>query len=244
MVVMERPRTVSLSLLFLLASIALSELAILLSDPIRFEPDLGLLLAFVGIVVILNMPFRDPNMPSEDISPVYGPPSGKLRTPEDNLTPFQYMTVSWMGPLIQKGMTRKMEDEDVWDLGWEFKHSRLHETFRKLEGSVTRRIFIANGMDALRTTSLNLLRLCASKFSPYAWIERSKLTLPSTPDACFTPAAARFDEGPGLASQCHHYVCFHFAICTPTFIAMQRLQSLVSATRIRKVAWRVDYHAV
>lgn len=166
MVVMERPRTVSLSLLFLLASIALSELAILLSDPIRFEPDLGLLLAFMGIVVILNMPFRDPNMPSEDISPVYGPPSGKLRTPEDNLTPFQYMTVSWMGPLIQKGMTRKMEDEDVWDLGWEFKHSRLHETFRKLEGSVTRRIFVANGMDALRTTSLNLLRLCASKFSP------------------------------------------------------------------------------
>ena len=48
MVVMERPRTVSLSLLFLLASIALSELAILLSDPIRFEPDLGLLLAFYG----------------------------------------------------------------------------------------------------------------------------------------------------------------------------------------------------
>jgi hypothetical protein len=166
MVVIERPRTVSLSLLFLLASIALSELAILLSDPIRFAFALGPLLACVGIVVILNMPFRDPNMPSEDISPVYGPPSGKLRTPEDNLTPFQYMTVSWMGPLIQKGMTRKMEDTDVWDLGWEFKHSRLHETFRKLEGSVTRRVFVANGMDALRTTSLNLLRLCASKFSP------------------------------------------------------------------------------
>lgn len=102
-------------------------------------------------------------MSTEDISPVYGPPTVKLRTPEDNLTPFQFMTVSWMGPLIKKGMTRKMEDEDVWDLGWEFKHARLHETFRKLEGSVTRRIFVANGMDALRTTSLNLLRLCASE---------------------------------------------------------------------------------
>jgi hypothetical protein len=88
MVVIERPRTVSLSLLFLLASIALSELAILMSDPISFSIALGPLLACVGIVVVLNMPFRDPNMPSEDISPVYGPPSGKLRTPEDNLTRF------------------------------------------------------------------------------------------------------------------------------------------------------------
>lgn len=152
-----------MSLLSLFASIVLSDVAILISDFSGYNLALGHLSAFIGILVILNMPFRDPSMPNEDISPVYGPPTVKLRTPEDNLTPIQFMTVSWMGPLIQKGMTRKMDDEDVWDLGWEFKHARLHETFRKLEGSVTRRIFVANGMDAFRTTSLNLLRLCASK---------------------------------------------------------------------------------
>jgi hypothetical protein len=152
-----------LSLLFLFASILLAELAIMLSQFRGLQFALGPIFAFAGIVVILDMPLRDPSLPKEDISPVYGPPTVKLRTPEDNLTPLQYMTVSWMGPLIQKGITRKMDDEDVWDLGWEFKHARLHEAFRKLEGSVTRRIFIANGMDALRTTSLNLLRLCASK---------------------------------------------------------------------------------
>lgn len=161
-IVLERPRKASLSLLFLFASIVFSELAILLSEQGRIILALGPLLAFAGIVVILNMPLRDPSLPKEEISPVYGPPTVKLRTPEDNLTPFQYMTVSWMGPLIQKGITRKMDDEDVWDLGWEFKHARLHDAFRKLEGSVTRRVFVANGMDALRTTSLNLLRLCAS----------------------------------------------------------------------------------
>lgn len=162
-VVFDRPRTASLSLLFLLASISLAELAITISDPMDPYLAFGSLLALAGIIVIFNMPLRDSSLPKDDISPVYGPPTVKLRTPEDNLTPLQYMTVSWMGPLIQKGITRKMDDEDVWDLGWEFKHARLHEAFRKLEGSVTRRIFVANGMDALRTTSLNLLRLCASK---------------------------------------------------------------------------------
>lgn len=166
-ILLRRPRTASLSLLFLFASIVLSELAILISDPVHFVPALGPLVAFAGIVVVLNMPLRDPLLPSEDISPVYGPPTVKLRTPEDSLTPLQFMTVSWMGPLIKKGITRKMDDEDVWDLGWEFKHARLHDAFRKLEGSVTRRIFVANGMDAFRTTSLNLLRLCSSESKHY-----------------------------------------------------------------------------
>ncbi|KAH6611900.1 P-loop containing nucleoside triphosphate hydrolase protein [Boeremia exigua] len=165
-IVVRRPRTASLSLLFLFASIVLSELAILISEAERPAFALGPVVALMGIVVILNMPLRDPALPSEDVSPVYGPPTVKLRTPEDSLTPLQYMTVSWMGPLIEKGMTRKMDDEDVWDLGWEFKHARLHEAFRTLQGSVTRRIFVANGMDALRTTSLNLLRLCATLLTP------------------------------------------------------------------------------
>lgn len=162
-IVIQRPRTVSLSLLFFFASVSLSEIAITMSPPMGWIQTTVHWPSLIGIIIVLNMPFRDPSMSTEDISPVYGPPTVKLRTPEDNLTPFQFMTVSWMGPLIKKGMTRKMEDEDVWDLGWEFKHARLHETFRKLEGSVTRRIFVANGMDALRTTSLNLLRLCASE---------------------------------------------------------------------------------
>jgi hypothetical protein len=113
--------------------------------------------------MILNMPLRDPCLPSRDISPVFGRPTVQLRTPEDNLTPWQYMSVSWMEPLIKKGVTLHMDDEDIWDLGWEFKHARLHEAFRTLSGSVTRRVFVANGMDLVRTTTLNVVRLCASK---------------------------------------------------------------------------------
>ncbi|KAI8938441.1 hypothetical protein NX059_004334 [Plenodomus lindquistii] len=112
------------------------------------------------------MPLRDPLLPKKDISPVFGPPTVELRTPEDDLTPWQYMTVSWMEPLIQKGITRQMDDEDVWDLGWEFKHARLHEAFRQVQGSVTRRIFIANGMDLVRTTSLAMIMMTATLLTP------------------------------------------------------------------------------
>lgn len=119
--------------------------------------------ALMGLVTVLNMPMRDPMLLSDGISPVYSTPTVKLRTPEDNLTPWQYMTVAWMAPLIHEGYKRQLDDEDVWDLPWEFKHARLHRTFRKLSGSVTRRIFVANGMDVIRTTIMNLVRLAASE---------------------------------------------------------------------------------
>lgn len=244
-VVLQRPRQASLSLLFLFASILLAESAIIISQYRDIQFALGPIFAFMGIVVILNMPLRDPSLPKEDISPVYGPPTVKLRTPEDNLTPLQYMTVSWMGPLIEKGITRKMDDEDVWDLGWEFKHARLHEAFRKLEGSVTRRIFIANGMDALRTTSLNLLRLCASKSEQTSGGGREILTTNSTTDANTTAASAQlYEERLGIVTQCYNYLRFHIAICTLAFITTERVQPLVPATRIREIPRSVDHHAV
>jgi hypothetical protein len=120
--------------------------------------------ATLGMIMILNMPLRDPYLPRKDISPVFGKPTVDLRTPEDNLTPWQYMSVSWMEPLIKKGVTRQMDDEDIWDLGWEFKHARLHEAFRALPGSVTRRVFVANGMDLVRTTAMGVCRSWTSKY--------------------------------------------------------------------------------
>ncbi|RMZ73353.1 bile acid transporter [Pyrenophora seminiperda CCB06] len=170
-IVVERPRKAFLPLLPLFTTLLLERLvflshkhtSLLIKDiPWVVAP----VAAAVGIIILLNMPLRDPVLPNNDISPVYGSPTVTLRTPEDNLTPWQYMTVSWMEPLIKKGVTHNMEDEDIWDLGWEFKHARLHEAFRKLRGSVTRRVFVANGMDLVRTTTLNAIRLCATLLTP------------------------------------------------------------------------------
>ncbi|KAF1946886.1 ABC bile acid transporter-like protein [Clathrospora elynae] len=170
-VIFERPRTASLSLLLLFMTLLLAQLVMLSHNQASFvAKDFTLVLAPVaatlGIIMILNMPLRDPALSRKDISPVFGTPTVDLRTPEDSLTPWQYMTVSWMEPLIQKGVTHQMEEEDVWDLGWEFKHARLHEAFRKLHGSVTRRVFTANGMDLVRTTSFGVISLCATLLTP------------------------------------------------------------------------------
>lgn len=71
-----------------------------------------------------------------------------------------------MYPLIKKGkQTDNFNDEDVWDLGWEFKHARLHRAFRVLQGSVTKRLLVANGMDLVRMTVLALIQLIASMFA-------------------------------------------------------------------------------
>lgn len=118
------------------------------------------------LFIVLNMPMRDPVLSRDGISPVYTAPTVTLRTPEDNLTLLQYMTVSWMRPLITKGQTRAMEDEDVWDLGYEYKHQRLHSAFRVLQGSVTKRVFMANGLDLVIITLLGLLQLAATLAIP------------------------------------------------------------------------------
>jgi hypothetical protein len=151
--------------------------------------------AALGMIMIVNMPLRDPYMPNKDISPVFSKPKVQLRTPEDNLTPWQYMSVSWMEPLIKKGVTRQMDDEDIWDLGWEFKHARLHEAFSALPGSVTRRVFVANGMDLVRTTAMGIGRQWTSKYRTLLFLPirqvpnytRSSYARPAT-------APTRFDD--------------------------------------------------
>lgn len=167
-ILVERPRTAPISLLVLFTGLLLAQLVVLshTEGSLRGK-DIPLILAPVaalfGIFVILNMPLRDPALPKDDISAPHTTPTVKLRSPEDNLTPLQYMTVSWMVPLMREGVTRQLDDEDVWDLAYEFKHSRLHSAFRTLQGSVTWRLLQANGMDLIRTTALALVQLCASK---------------------------------------------------------------------------------
>ncbi|KAH7121179.1 hypothetical protein B0J11DRAFT_581926 [Dendryphion nanum] len=169
--IFERPRAAPLSLLVLFVGLFLVQLVVLSHSqaslaaqdlPIKLTPCAALL----SIIIILNMPLRDPDLPNDGISTPFTEPTVNLRSPEDNLTPWQYMSVTWMNPLIKKGVTTKLDDEDIWDLPYEFKHMRLHSAFRLLEGSVTKRLLLANGMDLIRTSTLALLQLSSTMLTP------------------------------------------------------------------------------
>lgn len=121
-----------------------------------------ILTGFCGLAVILCMPMRHPRLSNDEISPVFGPPTARLRTPEDNLTLWQFLTISWMSPLISRGVARPLNDEDVWSLGYEFQHRMLHDRFRELQGSVLSRLLTANGKDCIITASLGIVELLAS----------------------------------------------------------------------------------
>lgn len=122
---------------------------------------LGPIVSFAGILTITLMPLREPRLPRDQISPPFTTPDPKLRSPEDNLTLFQFMTVSWMSPLISTGYSRQLHDQDVWLLGHEFQHKALHENFSRLKGTMFRRVVTANAIDLMIVAALGAVETAA-----------------------------------------------------------------------------------
>nr|POE62773.1 atp-dependent bile acid permease [Quercus suber] len=172
LVLVKIPRTAPLSLLFPLAAQVTTQ-TILLDATVGklngLERGLSitcLILSSISFIVILLMPLRDPVKPAKEISKPFSTPTSSLRSPEDNLSVWEFMTVAWMNPLIRIGGKRQLEDEDVWQLGAEFQHRRLHENFRQLHGTVILRLLLANGIDLVILTILGLLELLAQYATP------------------------------------------------------------------------------
>ena len=115
------------------------------------------LLAFLGFVVIGNMPLRDPSWGNQDIGSTKLAPSNVVRSPEDNLTLFQFWTMKWVYPLAKVALSREIVVEDVWQLPWEFQHSRLYLAFRELKGRLLLCLVRANGLDLGTSVVLTIL---------------------------------------------------------------------------------------
>ncbi|KAL3418857.1 ABC bile acid, partial [Phlyctema vagabunda] len=170
-IVVHRPSTTPKSLLVLYLSILISDAINLIDVATKLKQTdiltfLTILMALGAIAIILNMPLRNPLLSKEGISPVFGPPTAILRSPEDSLTLWQYMTVSWMSPLIVLGNQRQLNDEDVWSLSYEFQHRMLHDRFRELTGSVLKRLLVANGVDLVIISLLSIIELIANFSDP------------------------------------------------------------------------------
>jgi hypothetical protein len=115
-----------------------------------------------SIVVIVTMSFTPIDLSSDSVSIVGSNPSHHHRSPEDNLTLWQFLTVSWLAPMLELGPKRALKDQDVWALAYQFQHTRLHEKFRKLKGSVLSRILRANVVDLFMVSLIGILRLAGS----------------------------------------------------------------------------------
>ncbi|KAK1042188.1 hypothetical protein LTS16_008975 [Friedmanniomyces endolithicus] len=172
LVIAHQPRTAPYSVLLVTIAQVLAQ-AILFANTIGMSSDMQrgvsiatIVVACSSIATMLGMPLRDPDLPSKEISQPGSEPTFALRSPEDDLNLWQFMTVAWMMPLIRTGNKRQIEDEDVWQLAYEFQHRRLHENFRQLKGTVIQRLVRANYIDLIFLTLLGLLELVANYSVP------------------------------------------------------------------------------
>ncbi|KAI4143327.1 MAG: hypothetical protein L6R39_004607, partial [Caloplaca ligustica] len=171
LVAVDRPRTAPVGILVISCSLLLSQLTLTFYD-IHTRSLIGIfrgcdvLAALLSISFILYMPLRDPHLPIEGIGLAFEKPTHLLRSPEDNLTLWQFMSVSWMSPLISLGSARQLNSEDVWKLSFEFQHRLLHDKFRELGGSVVRRLLSANGLDLLILSTLGAVEALCSFAQP------------------------------------------------------------------------------
>jgi hypothetical protein len=144
--VIRRPKSSPASLLAFYISALVVHL-LLVIDARNAAEYVAITAAIGSILAVLMMPLRDPSLPSSDISKVGEIPTSQLRSPEDDLRLWEFLSISWMAPMMSIGKKRQLHEEDVWALGFEFQHKRLHETFRQLKGSVVRKLLRANGID-------------------------------------------------------------------------------------------------
>jgi ABC-type multidrug transport system fused ATPase/permease subunit len=162
LLVIRKPRTCPVSVLIILTSSIVCQSVVMANHNEWSKTTLGLeistlTLSILAVSIILIMPLRDPSLPSSSISKPFTEATASLRSPEDNMNLWQFMTVSWMTPLIRTGFRRQLEDADVWQLGYEFQHRGLHAQFRRLKGTVMQRLLTANGIDLVIITTLGIL---------------------------------------------------------------------------------------
>jgi hypothetical protein len=124
-------------------------------------------LALLASIIVVTAPLRASYLSTKGIATAFESPDPKLRSPEDNLTLWQWMTVSWLAPLLSLGKRRQLSEDDVWFLGYEFHHQNLHSAFCALYGSVIRRLLVANSLDLIVTSLLGLVELASSKWQAH-----------------------------------------------------------------------------
>ncbi|KAI0772966.1 multidrug resistance-associated ABC transporter [Trametes elegans] len=102
------------------------------------------LVVIAGVLaIILNMPLALPseNIKEEDI--------GTTVSPEDYTTFWDWATFRWLMPLLDRGLHKTLNEEDVWSLSPIMRSQPLHFKFSQTEGTLVRRIWTTSRADLL-----------------------------------------------------------------------------------------------
>jgi hypothetical protein len=172
-IAISRPKHCPTSWLLFYVTAIIAESAGLRSGMIARSPKdvlhtIGGLIPLISVTTLLLMPLKTMSPRSGSISTVGSEPKNTERTPEDELRLWQFLTVSWVSPLLSVGKQRQLEKEDVWALGFEFQTTRLAQGFRELRGSVLWRLLKANGIDCCILVLISFISLfCGTLIRPY-----------------------------------------------------------------------------
>ncbi|CAK7268329.1 hypothetical protein SEPCBS119000_003006 [Sporothrix epigloea] len=163
----DRPRSLPGAVMFIYAAMIVIQITLLFGVtelsgwPLSLTWLAEMSVSGLSIAIMANMPMRDPRLgqgiENDKIAAPFETPSIKLRSPEDNLTLYQWMSVNWIAPVIGLGASRQLQDEDIWHLPFEFQHARLYRLFNEVRGSVASRLVKVNAPDLIITSLLGIL---------------------------------------------------------------------------------------
>ncbi|CAE6351129.1 unnamed protein product [Rhizoctonia solani] len=151
---------------FLAACVALYEASTSATGSIGFSTDrlahvLNSLLTFVGLVAIVNMPLSltgKPEVNEDGLHPAL----------EDYCTLWQWMTFTWVSPIISLGALRPLEEKDMWQLSRSMRTRTLMRKFLQVQrSSLLRRILVANAMDLFLDGSLTIISTVMNFSAPF-----------------------------------------------------------------------------
>ncbi|KAG9087260.1 hypothetical protein FRC07_012868, partial [Ceratobasidium sp. 392] len=154
---------------FLAACVALYEVG-----PRHLVPVVDVLVTVVGISAIVTMPLRISGKPEVDAK-------GRLPALEDYCTLFEWITFSWVSPLIAMGASKALEEKDVWQLSRQMRTRVLMKQFLRLKrSSLLRRLLAANARDMFLDLALTVV--CAIlDFAPPVFLNLILRALSSNP---------------------------------------------------------------
>jgi hypothetical protein len=135
-------------------------------DTLRITGYGTMLSALISIVLVLCMRLRSTVYVAEPISPYGSPSSSSERSPEDSLRLWQFLTISWVWPLLVVGKARQMDNKDMWARTTELRNKHIAKLFGDVGGSkLIAKLLKANSIDSSIVLLLSVVGLICGKIS-------------------------------------------------------------------------------